>query len=38
METRTKQAPLTKLGWSVTYMGAVSYKKLVSVIIITASF
>lgn len=38
MEARTKQAPLTKLGWSVTYMGEVSYKKLVSIITISASF
>ena len=34
----TKQAPLTKLGWSVTYIGAVSYRKLVSMIAISASF
>jgi len=34
----TKQAPLTKLGWSVTYIGAVSYRKLVSMIATSASF
>lgn len=37
-EIRTKQAPLTKSGWSVTYAGAVSYKKLVLIIAVTASF
>ena len=38
MEARTKQAPLTKLGWSATYIGAVSYKKLVLIIATSASF